>query len=182
MDMLCLYFPRLGVDLARRRRPQLAGRPVVLLSGAGDDAKVTAHSSEAGALGVLRGMTAGEARRAAPGAVFLADNPADRLAELDRVAAIAGAFGAALLTDHVETDRIYIPCQSAVAESERVLAQNLAGEILSSARIGAGSTHEAAFEAARASRRSIMPASSTPAVASAAVRRGPAALRGVRPA
>jgi nucleotidyltransferase/DNA polymerase involved in DNA repair len=158
MDMICLYFPRLGVDLARRKRPQLAGRPVVLIAGHGQDALVTSRSAEAGLLGVLPLMTAGEARRAAPCAVFLPDNPADREAELERVATLAGALGAPMFGLGDELDRLFIPCPSAASQSEAVLAERLAGVVASTARIGSGPSAPAAFDAARASRRIILPA------------------------
>ena len=158
MDMICLYFPRLGVDLARRKRPHLIGRPVVLISGHGEDAPVTSRSAEAGQLGVLPGMTAGEARRAAPSAAFLPDNPVDREAELERVATLAGALGAPMFGLDNDLDRLFIPCRSAASQSEAILGERLAGVVASAARIGAGASAPAAFEAARASRRSILPA------------------------
>jgi len=153
-----LYFPRLGVDLARRKRPNLAGRPIVLIDGHGEDARVTARSAEAGVLGVLPAMSAGEARRAAPSAAFLPDNAADREAELERVATIVGALGAPMfgLADHL--DRLFIPCASAAAESEGILAERLAGVVLSNARVGTGRSAHDAFDSARVSRRLVMPA------------------------
>src|SRR3954469_11418146 len=61
-----------------RRRPELAGRPVVV-GGDGDPRRprqvVATASYEARALGVHSGMPLGEARRRAPDAVFL---PSDR--------------------------------------------------------------------------------------------------------
>lgn len=158
MDMLCLYFPRLGVDLARRKRPHLAGLPMVLIDGHGEDARVTSRSAEAGLLGVLPCMTAGEARRAAPAAVFLPDNPGDREAELERVATMAGALGAPMFGLDEAFDRLFIPCPSAASQSERILAERLAGAVYSAARVGSGRTAPAAFEAARTSRRSVLPA------------------------
>ena len=157
-SMICLYFPRLGVDLARRKRPHLAGRPIVLIDGHGEDARVTARSAEAALLGVLPAMTAGEARRAAPSAAFLPDNAADREAELERVATMAGALGAPMFGLADQRDRLFIPCASAAAESEGILAERLAGAVLSTARIGVGRSAPDAFESARVSRRLVIPA------------------------
>ena len=63
MQVTCLYFPRLALELAWHKRPALRSRPVVLIDGAGDTALVTARSPEAADCGVLAGMQAGQARR-----------------------------------------------------------------------------------------------------------------------
>src|SRR6478752_6393534 len=80
-----------------RRRPELAGRPVVV-GGDGDPGRprqvVATASYEARAFGVHSGMPLGEARRRCPDAVFLpSDRPAYDAAS-DEVMAVLRSFGA----------------------------------------------------------------------------------------
>lgn len=91
MRLLCLYFPRLSVSLARREGPLLAGRPVVLASGAGDHALVAGASVEAAMMGIAIGMSAEAARNRCPAAAVLPDNGTASLEALDQVAAILRA-------------------------------------------------------------------------------------------
>lgn len=84
--MICLYFPRLNVELACRRRPALRGRPLALVQGAGDDAVIVGRSPEAACRGVIVGTRAGEARRRVPDLAFAAANRDLARAELGRIA------------------------------------------------------------------------------------------------
>lgn len=84
--MICLYFPRLNVELACRRRPALRGRPLALVQGAGDEAIIVGRSAEAACRGVIVGTRAGDARRRVPGLAFAAANRELARAELGRIA------------------------------------------------------------------------------------------------
>jgi impB/mucB/samB family len=88
MRLLCLHFPRLAIQLLRRSRPDLAGVPVVLVAGDGDNALVAALSAELSASGVMPGMLAAAARARCSRASFLSDNAGDCLATLEAVASI----------------------------------------------------------------------------------------------
>ena len=85
---LCLLFPRLGVQVALQSRPELGGRPTVLISGRGAAALVSAASTEAAARGVVPGMTPAQARARCTNATFLPDNAGDCLEELERISSI----------------------------------------------------------------------------------------------
>jgi DNA polymerase IV len=111
------------VSVELLRRPELAGRPVVV-SGIGPRAVVTTASYEARRFGVGSAMPAARARRLCPDAVFLApDFPAYR-------AASAQVMG--ILRDHVERvevvglDEAYLDLEglySPRAAMRRVLAE-----------------------------------------------------------
>lgn len=88
MPVMCVLFPRLPIVLAHAQRPQFVGRSVVLASGAGDDALVTAVSSPAARESIVPGMTAAEARRLSPSTVFLPDNPGACLEALEHAATL----------------------------------------------------------------------------------------------
>ena len=88
MRTLVLYFPRLGIQLARKASPELAGRPLGLLAGEGDDALLSATSVEATADGVECGMTALQVRQRCPGITFEPDNARQCLEALEAVTAI----------------------------------------------------------------------------------------------
>ncbi len=93
--MICLYFPRLNIELACRRRPALRGRPIAFVQGAGDDAMIVGRSPEAACRGVIVGTRAGDARGRVPELQFAADNSALAKQELGRLAgAISDAIGA----------------------------------------------------------------------------------------
>lgn len=158
MRVLCLLFPRLGVQLALRVRPALRDRGLVLLQGHGDDALVAGVTCDGAARGLLRGMTAAEARRRCPGAAFIADNAADCLDELERVAAILRTRATPLVApggrDHLFLDI------SKLANGERDearLAQRLAGVAGAwsgcDVRAGVASSRREALEAAMTARR-----------------------------
>lgn len=84
MRILCLFFPRLGVQLVQRGDPARVACPLALLSGEGEDAVVVAASTPA----VTPGMMASQARRRCPGIRFLPDNAGARYDELARLASI----------------------------------------------------------------------------------------------
>ncbi|MBK9544495.1 MAG: hypothetical protein IPO51_01305 [Dehalococcoidia bacterium] len=88
MRILSLFFPRLGVQILRATRPELAGHPVGLLAGEGDGALLAAASVEATADGVEPGMTALQARQRCPGISFERDNARECLERLEAVASI----------------------------------------------------------------------------------------------
>jgi len=158
MRTLVLWFPRLASQLALRARPELGDRPLVFLDGAGAEALVAALSPAASACGILTGMTAGQARSRCPGAVFLPDNAAACLDELDRVSAILRQRATTLVAvegrSHLSLD-ISALCVSPEAESP--LAARLAGLAAAwsgfEVRAGVASTRTEAIDAARASRR-----------------------------
>ncbi len=158
MRLLCLYFPRLAVSLALRQRPQLQGRPFVLIDGPGDEALVTAASGEALASGVIPGLTAGQARSRISNAGFAPDNAGDCLDELERVAGILRVRATPLVAlasrEHLFLDldgvRDRFPDEAAAARRLAGLAEAWSGL---DARAGVASTRVEAFEAARAARR-----------------------------
>ena len=88
MRMLALHFPRLGVQIAKSAEPRLRGLPVALVSGEGDHGLVAVASAEAGAAGVLAGMSIEAARGRAPRLVVRRDEAGGDLDLLDSVAAI----------------------------------------------------------------------------------------------
>ena len=88
MRILSLFFPRLGVQLVRDANPSLAGRPLGLLVGEGDDALLSTVSVEATADGVEAGMTALQARQRCPGIALERDNAGECLEQLEALSAI----------------------------------------------------------------------------------------------
>jgi nucleotidyltransferase/DNA polymerase involved in DNA repair len=71
MDVACLLVPDFLVALARRDRPDLRGRPVVIGGSPDEHASVAACSHEAAAAGVEIGTTLRRALALCPEAVFL---------------------------------------------------------------------------------------------------------------
>lgn len=71
MNVACLLVPNFLVALARRERPELARRPVVVGGSPEEHAQVTACSDEAAAKGVNIGTTLRRALALCPSAVFL---------------------------------------------------------------------------------------------------------------
>jgi hypothetical protein len=158
MRTLCLLFPRLGVQLARRENPGLTGRTVGLITGDGDTGLVSVLSVEATAAGVETGMTPGQARERCPAIVFVRDNAGACLGELERIASIlhvrattdvaivsrdAVAIGLSGLGDRFSDE-------TAAANGLAQLARSWSGLDV---RAGVGSTVEAALAAARTARR-----------------------------
>jgi len=88
MSIACIYFPRLGLQLALQHRAVPLGRPLALLAGHGDAGIVAVTSPEAAARGVLVGMPSLQARRICRDIAFLPDNAGACLDALDRVALI----------------------------------------------------------------------------------------------
>lgn len=88
MRLLCLLFPRLGIQLVRRRQPELCGRAAVTVTGTGDEALVSGASAEASAAGVVVGMLASAGRERLHGASFLHDNANECLELLEQAASI----------------------------------------------------------------------------------------------
>lgn len=91
MRILSLFLPRLGVQILRAARPELAGHPVGLLAGEGDGALLAAASVEATADGVEPGMTALQARQRCLGISFERDNARECLGRLEAVATLLRA-------------------------------------------------------------------------------------------
>lgn len=154
MRILCLQLPHIGAHLAVRSRPALAGRAVVLIEGHGDDAVVSDRTCEAGARGILVGLSAGQARGLCPGAVFLADNAGACLDELERLATILRTRATTLVAIGGR-DHLFIDITDDVAEQR--IAARLSGLVSAWAdypvRAGVASSRAAACEAASASRR-----------------------------
>ena len=157
MRILCLYFPRIAVALAVRRRPELEGRPVAIVAGAGNDAGVIAVSASASAGGVVPGATAGEARRRCPNASFLPDNAGECLDELERAASMIRVRATPLVAiggrDHLFVDLSGV-CGLYAGESTAArrlggLAQSWTGLPV---RAGIASSRAAALSAARGAR------------------------------
>ena len=153
MRTVCLWFPRLAVQLATRQRPVIARRTIILIAGHGDDALVAETSCDAAVLGVLRGMSAGQARGRCPGAIFLPDNGGHCLEELERMATIIQKRA----TDPVAIGgRDHLLVQADPSVGEAALAARLAA--LASAwsgltvQAGVADTAAEALDAARASR------------------------------
>jgi len=71
MKVACLLVPNFLVALARRERPDLARRPIVVGGSPEEHAQVTACSDEAAAKGVNIGTTLRRALALCPSAVFL---------------------------------------------------------------------------------------------------------------
>lgn len=158
MRLLCLVFPRLGIQLARREEPALAGRPTVLLAGDGEAALVALASVEATAAGIETGMTAAQARERCPAVTVARDNAGESLDELERIASILRARA---------TPDVAIVSRDAVAISLRGLEDRFADEASAAAslarlarawsgldvRAGVAGTLDGAMAMARTSRR-----------------------------
>jgi hypothetical protein len=157
MRLLCLYFPRLGAQLALRRSPHLQCRSVALLSQTGDASLVTAVSAIAAARGVLTGMRAGDARLRDPACAFLPDNVGVCLDELERMESIIRARATPLVEiggrDHLFVDldgtESQFPGEAVAARRFHELATAWTGLDV---RAGIGSTRRTALAAARAAR------------------------------
>lgn len=152
--MLALHFPRLGVQLARGAEPQLRGLPVALVSAEGDHGLVAVASAEAGAAGVVAGMSIEAARGRAPRLVVRRDEAGADLDLLDSVAAIIAARA---------TPLVAIVSRETIAVDLRGLGSRFAGESHAAeaiarlvrdwsgcdVRAGVAGTVEAAIQAAR---------------------------------
>lgn len=88
MRLLCLAFPRLAIQLARRNHPELQRRPLVLVAGEGDLTLIAAASVEATAAGIRTGMLAMSARSRCPQALFAAYEPSASLDVLEDAVSI----------------------------------------------------------------------------------------------
>jgi hypothetical protein len=158
MRLLCLLFPRLGIQLARRRQPALQGRAVVTLAGEGDEALVSAASAEATAAGVVAGMLASAARVRLAGATFLDDNATECLDLLEGAASILRLRATPTVAiggrEHLFVDLCGLESRF---PDEEIAAGHLAQLVRSwtgcDVRAGVGSTREGALEAARQARR-----------------------------
>lgn len=158
MRLLCLVFPRLGIQLARREDPALAGRPTALLAGDGEAALVALASVEATAAGIETGMTAAQARDRCPAVTVARDNAGECLDELERIASILRARA---------TTDVAIVSRDAVLVSLAGLEDRFADEMAAATalarlarswtgldvRAGAAGTVEGAIAAARTARR-----------------------------
>lgn len=154
MRILCLQLPHLGAHLAVRQRPALAGRAMVLIEGHGADALVSGRTCEAGARGVLVGLSAGQARGLCPGAVFLADNAGACLDEMERLATILRTRATTRVAiggrDHLFIDITGPADEARTAARFAGLATAWSG---CDVRAGVASTRADALDAARAARR-----------------------------
>jgi hypothetical protein len=124
MSVMCLYFPRLAVELARANRPELRSRPLVFVDGVGGEARVAQRSAEAASRGVLVGMRAADARPRVPQAAFLAHRCEEHIR---RLIALAGDLSRQTgLPVSVATDALIVPLQpSALPSGERAFLQSL---------------------------------------------------------
>lgn len=85
MHVACLHIPNFIVALARRERPELRRRPVVIGGSPEEHAQVTACSDEAAAAGVTIGTTLRRALALCPKAVFLPLEEGVVMAEAERL-------------------------------------------------------------------------------------------------
>jgi hypothetical protein len=154
MRLLCFFFPRLPLQVCLRERPHLQDRPVVLLSGHGDEALVAAASSAASTSYVIPGMSAGQAHQRCPGAVFLPDNPGECLGLLERVAAML-RLRATPLVAVSGRDHLFVDLQGIPGE-ESAIAANLASLVRAwtgfEVHAGVAASRAVALEAARPAR------------------------------
>lgn len=158
MRLLCLVFPRLGIQLARRENPALAGRPTVLLAGDGEAALVALASVEATAAGIETGVTAARAGERCPAVAMVRDNAGECLDELEGIASILRARA---------TTDVAMVSRDAVMVSLDGLDDRFAGETAAASalarlarswtgldvRAGVAGTVEGAIAAARTARR-----------------------------
>ena len=85
MEAACLFVADFPVAIARRDRPSLQGRPVIIGGSPEEHAQVTACSMEAAAAGVTVGTTLRRALALCPGAVFLPLQESTIAAESERL-------------------------------------------------------------------------------------------------
>jgi hypothetical protein len=169
MRVLCLFFPRLSIQLALQQRPELAGKAIATIAGVGDDALVSAASTEATARGVVAGLTPAQARSRCPNAVFLPDNAGACLDELERIASIirtrATGIVAIASRDELLVDVDSLPKHLGSDDAEA--AARLTGLVRMwtglSVRAGVASSRAEAIEAARGAR--LAPAIRPPVLA-----------------
>lgn len=159
MPILCAWFPKLDVELATRLRPALSVRHLVFLQGSGDRALVSGASCAAASDGVLVGMSAGQARRRSPAAVFLSDNAGACIEELERVAGILRLR----VTPRIEVggrDHIFVSIDGESHADQRASALRIMGLVRAwsgrQVRGGLAASRLEALEAARASRRGLL--------------------------
>jgi hypothetical protein len=169
MRVLCLFFPRLSIQLALQQRPELAGKAIATIAGVGDGALVSAASTEATARGVVAGLTPAQARSRCPNAVFLPDNAGACLDELERIASIirtrATGIVAIASRDELLVDVDSLPKHLGSDDAEA--AARLTGLVRMwtglSVRAGVASSRAEAIEAARGAR--LAPAIRPPVLA-----------------
>jgi len=154
MRLLCLFFPRLSLQVSLRDRPHLQDRPVVLLSGSGDEALVAAASPAASSRYVIAGMSAGQAHQRCPSAMFLPDNAGDCLEALERVGSML-RLRATPLVALGGRDHLFIDLEG-LSGGETAIAANLAALVRAwtgfEVRAGVAATRAGALEAARPAR------------------------------
>lgn len=158
MRTLCLLFPRLGIQVARRENPGLQGRPVALISGDGDAGLISVVSVEATVAGVETGMRPEQAAERCPAIVFERDNAGACLNELERMASIlrvkATTDVAIVSRDAVAVALGGLGGQFAdEAGAAQALAQLARSWTALDVRAGVGSTVDTALAAARTARR-----------------------------
>ncbi len=158
MRTLCLYIPKLSVQLALRRKPELEHQPLVVLAGSGDRATVVEAAGGEPGRAALTGIPAAQARRRCPRAVFLPDNLGACLDELERLAGILRKQGTPLVEvggrNHLFLDMRGLAerfgSEAAAAERLTAIATTWSGfEVRAAVASGRG----AALQAARATRR-----------------------------
>ncbi len=169
MRILSLFLPRLAVELMARDRPELRGRPLVLTSHPGDDGRVVAVAAMVAACGVLPGMSAAEARRHAPGAVFAPDNANACYDQLERVGRLLRLRATPLVElggrDHLFIDLAGLDGGAGEAPTATTLAVIASGWSGLPVQAGVGSARAEALRAARAARRGplVLEGNDTPA-------------------
>ncbi len=158
MRLLALVLPRLGIQLARRADSSLIGRPVALVSGAGESALVALPSVEATAGGIETGMTLSQARERVPSLAAIPDNAGECLDALDDLASILRT-NATTNVAIVSRDAIIISLQGLESrfdgESGAANALSRFARMWSGldVRAGVAATADGAVHAARTARR-----------------------------
>jgi hypothetical protein len=158
MRLLALVLPRLGIQLAQRADPALAGHPVALVAGSGEGALVAVPSVEATAGGIETGMTVSQARGRVPALLAIPDNAGDCLDELESLASILRT-NATTSVAIVSRDTLIVPLEGlegrfpdemSAATALSKFARTWTGLDV---RAGVASTIDGAVQAARGARR-----------------------------
>lgn len=157
MNVLCVYFPRLQVQAAVRNRPHLAGRKLVLVTAAGDDALVAATTNGPSLDGVVPGMRAAEARRMSPRAAFAPGGIALSLDILEPTADLLRGRVTPLI-EIGGIDHLFLGMPALDGEP-RANATRIGALVRSwsglEVRVGVGPSRASAFDAARCARSGV---------------------------
>lgn len=159
MRIVCLWFPRLSLQLTLRNRPTLAGRPIVIVQGHGDAALVVDRCVVSANDGVLPGMPGVHARLRCPDAAFVPDNATDCLEELERLAGIIARRGDGRV-EVAGRDHLFVAIDARDDDAAGTLARALVATARNwtglEVRAGCAPGRADALDAARAARRGIV--------------------------